>query len=536
MGRRSTTLIAALCVAATASVPLAASYPAAASTTGPRSTARAAHHPDFDGDGYADLVLPSTDTVGSATAAGAAWVLYGGPHGANTGDRHAYFTESLIGRGAHSDQGDNFAYRSATGDLNGDGYDDLALSAPNKKVGTIAGAGAVVVLYGGPDGLETSDAQYFTEATSGMGATPATNDTFGSALAIADFNHDGVADLAIGALGKSVAGHPLSGAVYELFGTRARLSHAAPLLPRRFDQSTAGIHGGVRDNDQFGYGLSSGDYDGDGFADLAVEVPGKDVGAAANAGVVDVLRGSGTGLTGAGAQTWSENTTGIPDTAEAGDLWGFTLASLDVNGDGRSDLVVGAPTEGQGATGTVGAATLLYGSTHGLSAAGAEFFLIDNTTQGQVSTALNYFASSLTPLDFDGDGRVDLAIGVEGHVAGAKNYAGEVVVLHNVGTRLSRAGGFVFDRDTAGMVGPSAIGQYFGARLIAGDFSGNGRDDLAVSLPGLQVSGRDFAGATQVFYGAPTGFATNDQQFTANTLGGTPVPGARLGGVEFELG
>src|SRR5690349_3862756 len=60
--------------------------------------ATAVHHPDFNHDGYADLVVSAQgDTVGAATEAGGLWVLYGGAHGANAGNRHQYFTESSIG-------------------------------------------------------------------------------------------------------------------------------------------------------------------------------------------------------------------------------------------------------------------------------------------------------------------------------------------------------------------------------------------------------------------------------------------------------
>jgi hypothetical protein len=173
------------------------------------------------------------------------------------------------------------------------------------------------------------------------------------------------------------------------------------------------------------------------------------------------------------------------------------------------------------------------GSAHGLTATGAAFYVLSNTTAGQTPTVNDFFGSSFAPFDFDGDGRQDLAIGVDAREIDATNIAGEVVVLHNVGGRLSRSGGFTLSRATAGMIGPPVSGQYFGSRVRGGDWSGNGFDDLAVSLPFTDVGGQSSAGAMQVFYGTKSGLATNDQQFTANTLGATPYDNAVLGGYDY---
>jgi hypothetical protein len=511
--------------------------PASAQPASVRRAATGAHHPDFNHDGYADLITTvPNDDIGAANNAGSIWAIYGGPHGANTSNRHAQFTESNIGHGATSLQGDTFGWTTAWGDFNHDGFDDLAIGAPGVKVSGQSNAGEVVIIYGSPTGLSARSAQVFTEATSGLGSTPQFDDYFGLGLAAGDFNHDGFTDLAIDAGGVSVHGVSRSGRITELFGTPNGLSHAAPLLPQHFDESTTGIHGGLDRFDDWGRTLASGDFNGDGIADLAVGAPHKSVDGNDGAGVVDILFGSSSGLTTKGSETWTQNTPGVPDSSEASDEWGWSLAVADFNGDHRSDLVIGAPTESQGSTSAVGAATLLYGSAHGLTANGAAFYLLSNITNGQTPAANDQLAISLAPLDFDGDGRPDLALGVSGRTVNGHASAGEIVVLHNVGGRLSRSGGFTLSRDTPGVIGPSAANESFGNVLTPGDFSGNGAEDLAVSLPGLTVDTQSNAGGVQVFYGAKGGFESNDQLFTAPSLGGTAVQSALFGGVSSPVG
>ena len=90
------------------------------------------------------------------------------------------------------------------------------------------------------------------------------------------------------------------------------------------------------------------DFNGDGFADLAIGVPGESVGSVTGAGAVNVIYGSSIGLTATGNQFWTQDKLGIGNSAEPFDRFGDSLAWGDFNGDGFSDLAIGVPYEDVG--------------------------------------------------------------------------------------------------------------------------------------------------------------------------------------------
>src|SRR4051812_6607255 len=90
------------------------------------------------------------------------------------------------------------------------------------------------------------------------------------------------------------------------------------------------------------------DFNGDGFADLAIGIPDEDVGGFADAGAVSVIYGSASGLSATGNQHWTQDSRNVPDQSEAGDHWGTALSAGDYNGDGFTDLAIGAGFEDVG--------------------------------------------------------------------------------------------------------------------------------------------------------------------------------------------
>jgi hypothetical protein len=145
----------------------------------------------------------------------------------------------------------------------------------------------------------------------------------------ADFNNDGFADLAVGAPGESIGSIIRAGAVNVLYGTPTGLTGSGSQL---FTQNSPGVGSTAESDDAFGQALADGDFDNDGFADLAVGVPFESIGSSIAVGAVNVLAGTPTGLTGSGSQTFTQNSPGVGSTAEEFDSFGFALAASGARG------------------------------------------------------------------------------------------------------------------------------------------------------------------------------------------------------------
>ncbi len=192
------------------------------------------------------------------------------------------------------------------------------------------------------------------------------------------------------------------------------------------------MNGGAESGDGFGWSLASGDFDDDGFDDLAIGVPGEDD----SEGQVQVVFGSATGLRPSGNLFWSE--TFIGGLSEDGDRFGETLAAGDFDGDGFDDLVVGIPWENLGAAANAGQVDVLYGAFDGFNRMRTQFWAEDAIFGGGTSESNDAFGYALASGDFDKDGFADLAIGHPAEsVGGAQD--GAVTVLMGSAAGLTAA-------------------------------------------------------------------------------------------------
>jgi len=386
------------------------------------------------------------------------------------------------------------------GDLNGDGFADLAVAAPYATVDGRARAGTVTVFLGSPEGLV--EAAVLAQGD-GVPGEPETGDSFGSALAFGDFDGDGCADLAVGA-SEEFHGRPRrdadgNGVVHVRYGSRDGLAGA-----RTLDVRGLGRRPGT---DRFGAALAAGDLDGDGDDELAVGAPGLTGG-----GGVAIYGLSRRDLRGRGLLV-TKRTGWVRRPALATDRFGEALATGDFDGDGRAELAIGAPGEGDPVSGAGGVTVISP------TARRAAHF--DQNTPGVRGNAERWdgFGSALAAGDFDGDGRADLAIGVPGEgvtpLQRGMDYGdGAVNVLYGSRRGLTAARDELWTQEVAGITGRARYHDRFGSALAAGDLNGDGDDELVIGVPG--------EGAVQVLAGTPSGGLTRDHDLL--------ITGPRLGG------
>jgi FG-GAP repeat len=430
-----------------------------------------------------------------------------------------------------------------TADFNGDGYSDLAVGVRNEAVGNITQAGAVNVIYGSSDGLSAvrlapgngrAD-QIWTQDSPSIEDSAEEADFFGSALATGDFNKDGFYDLAIGAPWESVGTLWKAGAVNVIYGSTGGLS--ATVKPDQlWTQDSIDIVGDAAKDDLFGGHLTTGDFNKDGYSDLAIGVRGEDVGTIMSAGAVNVIYGASSGLSanalapgnGRFNQIWTQDSPNIWGDPELLEGFGWALATGDFNKDGYSDVVIGNPSETVGGLWHAGAVNVIYGSSDGLSATGVaagngrfnQLWSQDSTDVEDAAEMQDGFGFAVAAGDFNKDGISDLAIGVPSESLGTLKWAGAVNVIYGSfggfsvphgGLRATvPLGGIghidqIWTQNSTDILDDSEKDDNFGWALGTGDFNNDRYSDLAIGTVYETLGSVERTGAVNVIYGSSDG-------------------------------
>ncbi|MCI4644319.1 MAG: Ig-like domain-containing protein [Hyphomonadaceae bacterium] len=399
---------------------------------------------DINGDGYDDFAVGSFNANkdngmgGVASDVGKSWIIFG------TGaDQPATFDVSTIngtnGFVVIGDQADDYAGRVITsaGDIDGDGIDDILISAdrtdtPGDK------AGGVYVIYGTDSGfageidladIETGDGSVGTYIHGAAAGDRAGRD----AHSAGDINGDGFADIIIGAYqstfdatGDTYDDH-YAGKAFVVFGGSGGLGGTLDLDD--LDGSNGFTMDGLAAEDITGRGVSTaGDLNGDGIDDIIIGAPLADANGS-NSGAVYVVYGTNSGFAANVDLSTLNGTNGFTILGENADAQsGFDLANLgDINGDGIDDILIGSTSK----FGNTNGSYVVFGNSSGFSSTldlgsldGSNGFQMPDITGGD-NTGFSVSSAG----DLNDDGVNDLIIGANGADPNMQNNAGRVYVV-----------------------------------------------------------------------------------------------------------
>ena len=273
---------------------------------------------------------------------------------------------------------------------------------------------------------------------------------FGQSLTTGDFDLDGYSNLVVGA-----PNYPIKGGSVNVINGSAR--SLTPVGGQIWFAGNGGLKGSPQAGTLFGWSLAVGDFNGDFIPDLAIGSPGAQIGTGA-VGAVNVIYGTlFTGLSSLNNQFITRSSLG--STSTNGDQFGYSLAAGYFNGDNFSDLAIGTPTASVNNVKGAGLVQIVYGASSGLTSTGT-FALTEATP-----TAGYNYGASITSGDYNGDGFIDISVGIPHQAFGTLLNVGTVQTDYGSATGIWRKNQQFWRYGLLGLQGTATAGSGFGSAL-----------------------------------------------------------------------
>ena len=433
---------------------------------------------DVNGDGYSDVIVGASNYDDGETDEGAAFVFHGSASGINP-----VAVATVESNQSNAALGISVA---SAGDVNGDGYSDVIVGAYFYDNGEFD-EGAAFIYHGSAAGINT--------AAAAMVESNLLNTYMGISVAGAgDVNGDGFSDVIVGAYGYS-NGQTNEGAAYVYHGSAGGINTTVAAMVES-NQGGALMGNSVS---------SAGDVNGDGYSDVIVCVSSYDNGQSDEGGAF-IYHGSASGINTTIAATIESN--------QAGARMGLSGAPAgDINGDGYSDIIIGAMYYDNGQT-DEGAAFVYAGSASGINTTA-----IAQLESNQVSALMG--CSVACAGDVNGDGFSDLIVGAYSFDNGQSN-EGAAFVYHGSASGINTASSTIMESN-------QASADFGFSVACAGDVNGDGYSDVIVGAY-LFDNGQTDEGAAFVYHGSASGITTTIaaqlEMNQANARMGCSVAGA----------